>query len=333
MTKRVVFIVSFVVIIVILVQTVMAQSTTPTPAPSKTPTLSPTPTTAPALETATPEAIPDFDLDFESFVQADLSVLTGNVQRPNGMTWLDGMLYISCTGDWSVYEIEADTGSTELYIFGLRNSHALHAENDGNGELNLWAPDFERNVLVLITRAGFTTITTQLNGPWGIAYLDENSFLVSNLLDDNIVRVTRDGEVTEFLSELRSPTGIAIDGEYIYVANNGSARRGIEWTTNNPETNVGDPAETLVSGLQNTTNLAMGSDGYLYFTYSLGTRGVVGRVAPEECRENGGCTNDQVEIIVYSDLAAPLAGLTISPDQRLFVHTIYRPEIYWVQLD
>jgi glucose/arabinose dehydrogenase len=334
MARRVIFIVaSFTVFIVILVQTAMAQSTTPTPAPSKTPTLAPTATPEAVLETETPESLPETNLGLESFVQADLTVLTGNVQRPNGIVWLDGRLYISCTGDWSVYDVEAETGSTELYIFGLRNAHAMYAENDLNGELNLWAPDFERNVLVLITRNGFGTITTQLNGPWGIAYVDQDTFLVSNLLDDNIVRVTRDGVVTEFLSGLRSPTGIAIGGDYIYVANNGSARRGIEWTTNNPETNVASPAETLVSGLQNTTDLVMGSDGYLYFAYSLGTRGVVGRVDPEQCRENGGCTNDQVEIVVYSDLAAPLAGLAISPDMRLFVHTIYRPEIYWVQLD
>ena len=81
----------------------------------------------------------------------------------------------------------------------------------------------------------------------------------------------------------------------------------------------------------NSGQLAFGPDGYLYFTYALGTRGVVGRVNPEECRD-GGCANADVEIVLFTELPAPLAGLTISPDMRLFVHTIYRPEIYWVQL-
>ncbi len=333
MLKRVLIVVCVVVLITLLAQTLTTQAITPTPAPSKTPTLSPTPTTAPVTATATSVPEPATNSSFEPFSQTDLSVLSGNVQRPNGIVWLNDKLYVACNGDWSIYEIEADSGATELYIFGLRNAHTLFAENDDRGELNLWAPDFERNVLVRITRTGFSTITTELNGPWGIAYLDESSFLVTNLLDDNIVRVTREGQVSEFLTGLRSPTGIVIDGEFVYVANNGSARRGIEWSMNSPETNVGSPAETLVSGLQNTTGLVMGSDGYLYFAYSLGTRGVVGRVDPVQCRENGGCTNDQVEIIVYSDLAAPLAGLAISPDLQLFVHTIYRPEIYSVQLD
>jgi hypothetical protein len=71
----------------------------------------------------------------------------------------------------------------------------------------------------------------------------------------------------------------------------------------------------------------------LYFAYALGTRGVVGRVDPEFCMENGGCSNDQVEVVLFTELAAPLAGLTFSDDMRLFVHTIYRPEIYWVQIE
>jgi hypothetical protein len=77
----------------------------------------------------------------------------------------------------------------------------------------------------------------------------------------------------------------------------------------------------------------LGSDGKLYFAYSLGTRGVVGRVDPEVCRLNGGCTNDQVEVVLYTELAAPLAGLTLSPDMKLYVHTMFSPDIYWVQIE
>lgn len=87
-----------------------------------------------------------------------------------------------------------------------------------------------------------------------------------------------------------------------------------------------------MTGLQNTTNLNLASDGYLYFTYALGTRGVVGRVNPAVCHENGGCTHDQVEIVIYTELATPLAGLTISPDMQLYIHSMFSPDIYWVQL-
>jgi hypothetical protein len=86
-----------------------------------------------------------------------------------------------------------------------------------------------------------------------------------------------------------------------------------------------------VSGLQNVSVLAMGGDGYLYFAYALGTRGVVGRIQPEQCQESG-CTADQVEIVVFTELQAPLAGLAISPDMELFIHTIYRPEIYRIKI-
>jgi hypothetical protein len=31
-------------------------------------------------------------------------------------------------------------------------------------------------------------------------------------------------------------------------------------------------------------------------------------------------------------LAAPLAGMTLSPDMHLYIHSIFSPEIYWVDL-
>jgi hypothetical protein len=76
----------------------------------------------------------------------------------------------------------------------------------------------------------------------------------------------------------------------------------------------------------------MGPDGRLYIAYSLGTRGIVGRIDPALCRDKGGCTNADVEIVLWSEIAAPLAGLTLSDDMRLYVHTMFGPEIYWVQL-
>ena len=74
----------------------------------------------------------------------------------------------------------------------------------------------------------------------------------------------------------------------------------------------------------------MGADGYLYFSYALGTRGVVGRIDPSQCHESG-CGNQDVEMVVFSNIPAPLA-IALSDDMRLFLHSRYRPEIYWAQL-
>jgi hypothetical protein len=92
------------------------------------------------------------------------------------------------------------------------------------------------------------------------------------------------------------------------------------------------PLSRLISGLQEVTNVVMGPDDYLYFAYALGSRGVVGRVDPEVCKENGGCTNTQVELVVWTELAAPLAGLIITPEMRLYVHTMFGTEIYWLDM-
>lgn len=312
--------------VALLVLSIGLFSITPTPAPSKTPT------PAPNATIATASADTPATADFQPFRQSDLRVITGNVQRPNGIVWFNDKLYVVCNGDWTIYEIDDTTGSTRTYIYGVRNGHALHAEQNERNELVLWVPDFDTGSLLQVNAVRAPQpVARGLQSPWGIAYVDESHFLVTSLGANSVLLATRDGEITLILDELRAPTGIAYDAEtgIAYVANNGSARRALEWFDLADETPTAHP---LVSGIQSVTGIALADDGYLYIAYALGTRGVIGRVDPVACRENGGCDNSAVEIVIYTELAAPLAGLTITPDMRLFVHTMFRPEIYWVQL-
>jgi len=316
-------------VLFLLALTVQAQDeVTPSPAPSKTPTAIPQSSTDD--ETTTERS------GFQSLTQSDLSILTGNVQRPNGIYWHDGRLYAACNGDATLYNLDALTGETRLYVYGVRNAHMLYAETLDDGQVSVWAPDFETNRLLRLNQFGPEEIVGDLERPWGIAYLDEENFLITSLLGQSLLVVSRDGSVRRIVDDLPSPTGVTLDDEYVYFGNFGSARRAVEWISRDdiPE----DPDERiesqpLVTGLQNVTGVVAAPDGHVYFAYALGTRGVVGRVDPETCRESGGCTNEEVEIVIYSELAAPLAGLAISPDMRLYVHAIYKPEIYWVQLD
>lgn len=295
-----------------------------------TPTTGPTKTPTPEASVSTPAAITSSaEEPFQPLTQADLSVLTANVQRPNGLLWHNDFLYAACSGDSTVYEINANSGQTRAYIAGVRNAHTFYAEGEGSS-FTLWTPDFGNNRLSMVTRTSLTPIAEGLNGPWGIAYENEENFLVTNLLGNSLVRVGRDGEVETILDDLAAPTGIVLDGDIVYVANNGSTRRSVEWyDLNNPTDD--SQSHVLVSGLQNTTNLQLASDGYLYFAYAIGTRGVVGRVHPQTCAD-GGCTNEQVEVVVFTELQAPLAGLTITPDMRMFVHTMFIPDLYSAQL-
>jgi hypothetical protein len=264
-----------------------------------------------------------------------MQILTGNVQRPNGITWFNNRLYVACTGDSTIYELDDRNGLTQTYIFDVRNAHTMYAEQDSAGELNIWVPDFQTGRFLLVRRTGITTLSAALEGPWGIAPVSEDAFVISNLRSNAVVVMNRSGELRQAITGLRSPTGIAASDEHIYIANNGSARRAIEWVSRDDvltDDVVLEETSPLVTGLQNTTGLVLAPDGYLYFAYSLGTRGVVGRVDPEVCREQGGCGNDEVEIVLFTELAAPLAGLSISPDMRLFVHAMFSPDIYWLQL-
>lgn len=318
---------------------------TATPGPSKTPepleTAPPETTEISADTTEEASEVPQLQELPRSYTQEDLSVLVGNVQRPNGIVYFDDFLFTACNGDWTMYRIDAVSGETITFVFGIRNAHQMIAEETELG-FNVWIPDFDTDQFMRIdqSQSAPSLITSEnLDGPWGIANLNEEQFLISNLRADNLVLVDLQGNSNVVMDGLRAPAGLIVDGDYAYLANNSSARRAIEWFAiedldMDDEGNiqvVSDVTQPLVSGLQNPSSLVLADDGYLYFSYALGTRGVVGRVNPEECRD-GGCTNEQVEIVLFTELTAPLAGLTITPDMRLFVHTIYRPEIYWTQL-
>jgi len=265
-----------------------------------------------------------------TFNQDDLGVLVGNVQRPNGITWFNGNLYTACNGDWTLYQIDDTTGATQTFIFGVQDTHSMEILPTEDG-FDIWAPDFSKNEITRVDqdRSAPEAVNDEIDGPWGITFLpDQDSFLVTSLRQNQILQLDLEGEISPLMDGLRSPAGIASDESYIYVANNGSARRAIEWFDVSEEEPELQP---LVSGLQNVSNVVLAPDELLYFTYALGTRGVVGRVDPEACRDEG-CSNEDVEIVLFTELPAPLAGLAFSDDMRLFVHTIYRPEIYWVSL-
>jgi hypothetical protein len=305
----------------ILIVSVNVLAQTSTPAPTKTP-----------APTETADDQPGDITQSRPFTQGDLSTLTGNVQRPNALQWYDNNIYAVCNGDWTIYKLDADTGSTETYIYGVRNGHAMYVESDENENIVLWIPDYDTNSLLRVSQQQAPeTIAAGLEKPWGMTYLDEEHFLVTNLQGNTIQQISRDGEINDIVDGLRSPTGIVATDDYVFVANNGSARRSIEWFRRDEP---GDDIELrpLVSGLQNATGMTTDGEGNLYFAYALGTRGVVGRVNPERCIEQDGCSNDEIEIVLYTELAAPLAGLTITPENRLYIHTIFRPEIYWVDL-
>ena len=275
-----------------------------------------------------------------TYSQDDMSVLVGNVQRPNGLVYYDDYLYTACNGDWTLYKINATSGATETYIFGVRDAHTLVAD-PVNGGVDLYIPDFATNTVKYVPAARnapsdlVTSTTPGVAGPWGMTRLSDDFFLLSSLLGNSLSTVSRNGQTTILRDGFRSPAGVAFDGQRVYVANLGSSRRSLEYfdlsfteATRSFESTEPQP---LVRGLQNVSNLVLADDGFLYFTYSLGTRGVVGRINPLECLD-GGCGSEDIELVLFSELQAPLAGLAISPDMRVFVHTIYRPEIYWIDV-
>jgi outer membrane protein assembly factor BamB len=261
-------------------------------------------------------------------LQSDFTILTGDVQRPNGLFWYDGYIYTSCAGDSTLYRLQDTTGETITYISGVGNAHSLYVEE---GPV-IWVADIQtNNIWRISTDTGRISVRNGLAGPWGLApSATDDSFYITEWGSDNLINMSRDGQQIRVIAEgFENPSGLVVTEERIYVANNDSPRRAVEWIDMTSDDMEPQP---LLIGLQNTTNLVMGADGLLYVAYALGTRGVVGRVDPETCIEEGGCTNVDVELVAWTELQAPLAGLTITPDMRLYVHTMFGTEIYWAQL-
>ncbi len=264
------------------------------------------------------------------FLQDDLELLVGNVQRPNGIVWHDGNLYTVCNGDWTIYKIDDLTGDTITFVFGTRDGNMLLIEDTAAG-FDILVPDPDNGTIWKVdqSRSAPARLTIAIEAPWGIARLDGSRFLATDVRGNSIIELSDTGQARTVQDELRSPTGIVRRQNRVYFANGGSARRGIE------HFQIADDGAysevlPLVTGLQNVTNIVMGSDGKLYFAYALGTRGVVGRIDPARCHEIS-CSNSDVELVVFSDVPAPLA-ITLSDDLRLFLHSRFRPEIYWLQL-
>ncbi|MCY3833164.1 MAG: hypothetical protein OXG85_09110 [Chloroflexi bacterium] len=264
------------------------------------------------------------------FLQADLELMVGNVQRPNGIVWFDNALYTVCNGDWTIYKIDDRSGDTVTFVFGVRNGNNIIAEATEAG-FDLWAPDPDSGNLWKVDqrRGAPISVASDLEAPWGIARLNAGSFLFTDTRANSIFELPSGAEPRAVVSELRAPTGIVRDANHVYFANGGSARRGIEYFAVDADEGF-SPVKPLVSGLQNTSNIAIGADGYLYFSYALGTRGVIGRIEPSQCLDNG-CDNQDVEVVVFSDIPAPLA-IALSDDMRLFLHSRFKPEFYWVQI-
>ena len=143
------------------------------------------------------------------FLQSDLELLVGNVQRPNGIVWYDDALYTVCNGDWTIYRIDVLSGETVTFVFGVRNGNNLIAETTESG-FDLWVPDPDTGTLWKLDqrREAPVGVATELGAPWGITRLDDERFLLTDTRSNSILAMAAAGERETVHSQLRAPTGI-----------------------------------------------------------------------------------------------------------------------------
>lgn len=77
-----------------------------------------------------------------------------------------------------------------------------------------------------VAASGFTTVVDVANGPGGSLYVLQiaSDSLAGAPTPGRLLRVNRDGSRTELAAGLlQEPTGLAVDGPDVYVANNGGS--------------------------------------------------------------------------------------------------------------
>lgn len=77
-----------------------------------------------------------------------------------------------------------------------------------------------------VAASGFTTVVDVANGPRGSLYVLQiaSDSLAGPPTPGRLLRVNRDGSRTELAAgQLQEPTGLAVDGRNVYVANNGGS--------------------------------------------------------------------------------------------------------------
>ncbi len=127
-----------------------------------------------------------------------------------------GLLRLAADGEVAALNIGQGLPRTPLY-----GTRAVVAAPDGDGYLVADPGTFG---LYRVGADGqLSTITTELDIPQGLARYDDESVLVADLRSGFgvLLRVTLDGEVTEF-ADVDSPKGIVADGDDFIVVSHGA---------------------------------------------------------------------------------------------------------------
>ena len=121
--------------------------------------------------------------------------------------------------------------------------------------------DFSITSLILLVLFLFSGAQAQFfNGPESVTYDTlNNRYLISNVLDGNIVQITDEGDTSYFDTSLTRTLGMLIEKNILYVADiNGIATYNL--------TTGQQGATIIINGMYELNDLAADTSGYLYVT-------------------------------------------------------------------
>jgi sugar lactone lactonase YvrE len=154
---------------------------------------------------------------------------TTQLVNPSGLALdREGMLYVSCRHDGTIYRVGAD-GRAELWVEGMGIASGLAFDRNGNlfvgdrsGTIFKISPDKEIFVFATLEPSiAFYHLAFSLEGDLYVSGPTTSSF-------DRVYRITQGGEVKLFFRGLGRPQGLAFDRRgSLYVAASLGGRSGI----------------------------------------------------------------------------------------------------------
>jgi len=179
------------------------------------------------------------------------------------------------------------------------------------------------------------TVARDLHGPWGLAYVDEEHFLLTNLLSNTVNLLSRDGDNQVLLDGLSAPMGLVHDEETVYVANYGSTRRSIEWYDYDAVLDGSADARRSRScagqRLAERDRLAAWQRRQALLCLRASNRGMIGRVDPQICGRTA------VAVTINRDRAlqrprGAAGGLNAHAGHAAVRHTMFQTDLYWADI-
>jgi len=217
----------------------------------------------------------------------NIEVFAEGFNKPHGLGYLDGFIYLSSEGEKTLYRVNIRSKGREIIINNVNFPHDMIIDQ---GEVI--TPLFYQNQLVNINEGEVREIASGFDGPNGIVEF-ENGWLVSDYNSGSIYKVEQNGAKSLYVAGLSGPAGMVVDLKgNIYVANYLSSAKSIVKITNQKR------VETIATQLEKSESLLIDSKDNILIGHEKEGKGAISKLTPD----------GKLSLVLQTQLETPIVG-------------------------